>query len=321
MSLPVSGSISFNQINVELGRSGTASLNLNDSTVRSLFGQVSGVIDMNTGHGKSSVVTYNLTIAANTTDYNLHNALVTAGWDGTAVVNATVTINSGIIVGSTSTATYAFDTGVIPAGSTVNIVNNGYIVGRGGNGGNGGANKPYATAPGSGAPGQAGGPAMYLRYAVSITNGSGYIYSGGGGGGGGGVTNGANVGYNSGGGGGGGGAGNVVGAPGANGIGNPYVANGGGLSIGGGGGVGGGVIGGAGGALNMNGVYPSFNGGGGGGGGANGGHGGRAYTNFSGAGFAVGAGGVGGGHGAAITTNGNTVTYVSGNTRVYGGTV
>jgi hypothetical protein len=54
MSLPASGAISMNQVNVELGLGGTTSINLNQATVRTLFGVPSGAISLNDGHGKSS---------------------------------------------------------------------------------------------------------------------------------------------------------------------------------------------------------------------------------------------------------------------------
>jgi hypothetical protein len=54
MTLPASGAISFSNINTELCRSSTAQLSMNCSSVRTLFGQASGAICMNTGHGKSN---------------------------------------------------------------------------------------------------------------------------------------------------------------------------------------------------------------------------------------------------------------------------
>jgi hypothetical protein len=82
---------------------------------------------------------FNQTIASNTNDYNLRNAAIAAGWNQVLALNATVTINAGIFVGSTSTATPGFTTGsTYPAGSTLAIINNGSIVGCGGNGGSGG---------------------------------------------------------------------------------------------------------------------------------------------------------------------------------------
>jgi len=80
---------------------------------------------------------------------------------------------------STSTGSYAFDTGsTFPAGSTLALTNNGIILGRGGDGGTGGLNTTPGTAGG------AGGPAFIARYAISVTN-NGTIGGGGGGGGGG----------------------------------------------------------------------------------------------------------------------------------------
>jgi hypothetical protein len=54
MTLPASGAISFSCINTELGYSSTAAISLNDAAVRGLFGQASGSVCMNTGHGKSN---------------------------------------------------------------------------------------------------------------------------------------------------------------------------------------------------------------------------------------------------------------------------
>jgi hypothetical protein len=53
MTLPVSGPLSFNAINTELGRTATAQLAIDDAGLRTLFGVASGAIDLNTGYGKS----------------------------------------------------------------------------------------------------------------------------------------------------------------------------------------------------------------------------------------------------------------------------
>ena len=57
MTLPASpNTISLSQVNTELGRSATATIDMNDSAVRSLFGRVGSgtTISMSDGHGKSS---------------------------------------------------------------------------------------------------------------------------------------------------------------------------------------------------------------------------------------------------------------------------
>ena len=54
MTLPASGPITMNQVNVELGNSGTTSISLGQSTVRALAGIPSGAISLDSLHGKSN---------------------------------------------------------------------------------------------------------------------------------------------------------------------------------------------------------------------------------------------------------------------------
>ena len=54
MALPSSGQISLNDVNVELGNSGTAQIDMNSAAVRGLFGIASGEIEMSDGYGKAS---------------------------------------------------------------------------------------------------------------------------------------------------------------------------------------------------------------------------------------------------------------------------
>lgn len=119
------------------------------------------------------------TISSDTNNYDLRSAAIAAGWDTVTPLDATVTINSGVYVGSTSTGSYAFQTGSgFPAGSVLRLINNGIILGRGGDGGNGG----QWSANGSG--GGNAGPALLASAAIQITN-NNQIAGGGGGGGGG----------------------------------------------------------------------------------------------------------------------------------------
>jgi hypothetical protein len=114
-----------------------------------------------------------------------------------------VRLRNGVIIGSDSTASHALVTGSWPAGVVLilDIDAGAFVVGRGGDGANGG------SVPSSGSTnGQNGGPALFAGHPTSVNN-SGVIGGGGGGGGGGASgTNAANS-TASGGGGGGGGAG------------------------------------------------------------------------------------------------------------------
>ncbi|GIL18538.1 MAG: hypothetical protein BroJett040_22890 [Oligoflexia bacterium] len=287
---------------------------------------------------------YSVTISSNVQNFNLRNTLMAApyNWNGTTPISVQVTVNSGVYVWSDDTSIAAFDTGSIPVGSSLTIINNGYIMGKGGMGGG------YENS----CVGQSGGSAMNLTLSAVITSTTGYI-AGGGGGGGGYIQSGTV--YHGGGGGAGGGRGGLayhasypnstpgqggaIGLSGTNGTSDTgYNSGGGGGRIlpgstttgpspaiqGGYGGSAGGTgaayfagntagAGGGPGAQGGNGLVPTMgyaSGGGGGWGSA----GGSSYKNGS---TLICSGGAGG---KAINTNGNVVTWSGGSqpATVYG---
>lgn len=207
---------------------------------------------------------------------------------------------------SAGTDSYALRTGVFPAGSILKIVNKGYIVGKGGDGG---AN--------TGGAGGAGNNALFTDMDCEIDNGEGFIFGGGGGGGGyrayysGGPQN---YDIRAGGGGGAGGNGGAgvasakVGAIGAA-VGTTSGENG---TL---------TAGGAGGFVRSDGTtnnvsaYEEVYGGNGGGPGTAGGQGRfvRGGSNLSADMKNVKVPGAGGAAGAAIVKNGKTVTITAGN--------
>lgn len=105
--------------------------------------------------------------------------------DANTVVN--VYVPSGVIVGSSSVNQFAMTTGLWPSGATINLYINGYIVGKGGNGGDGASCKWSDTGGAvitqNATQGQDGGPALEVLHPISIDN-QGVIGGGGGGGGG-----------------------------------------------------------------------------------------------------------------------------------------
>jgi hypothetical protein len=337
MALNASGPISLagatagQSIAVELGLGTTTQISLDQANVRTLAGVPSGAIIMPTNfYGKANRVALSVTFSANTANATVAIASIPGYIAGTSDI--TVTINSGVYLFATSTGASGLTFSGGSSGDTLTIVNNGFIIGQGGNGGD-------QTA----APSTPGGPALSLSYPATINNTNPAAFVAGGGGGGGfGGNNVAGGGGGAGGGNGGGGTGGVGGAGGGLG-----AAGANGSPSGAGGGFGGGAGGGGGGVDNGGpkspGVQPGLGGGGGGkvlpGVGGAGGVG----TNpaFGGAGGSANAGGTpssagagGGGWGAsggstprngggaggrAVTLNGQTVTWVSGNTsRVYG---
>lgn len=257
----------------------------------------------------NSSATSNVSIATSVQNFNLFTAL----GQPSSAVTVNLNVAAGVVIGSVNNTTAAMDLSGLPAGSTINLINLGYIIGQGGNGANGG----WASYPGSGTSiasanlAQAGGNAINgpgSGVTFNITNGSGHIWGGGGGGGGGGAYDGFAAGNGCGNaGGGGGGAGGGIGGTGGLGV---YISGGNAL---GGNGVNGtiGVSGGAGAA----GVGTAA---------------GTAIVGVAGAGGAYGVAGstgvapttataghtavfsAGGGAGKAIALNGGTETFVSG---------
>lgn len=181
----------------ELGLGLTTTISMNGAAVRTLAG-VGGsgtAWSMGSLYGKSNRVVANITISADTQNYVLNTAKVTGYSAGKTDV--TLTINSGIYVGSSSTAGIALDVDTSwNAGDKITIINNGYIVGAGGQGGK----YDFAEENIANYAGFAGGASLRAQRAVVINN-TGTIGGGGGGGGAasGGDTYTANVGTGSGG--------------------------------------------------------------------------------------------------------------------------
>jgi hypothetical protein len=130
------------------------------------------------GGGNKVPPSFSVVISANASNINLRTVANAAGYTGG---NCTITINAGVEIFSTSTATAAVVPGVWPAGVTVTLINKGIISGAGGLGGGPGL---YGYGGGAGNP---GGPALNAAgisgYTFKVDNTLGIIRGGGGGGG------------------------------------------------------------------------------------------------------------------------------------------
>ena len=166
----------WNYLSTETGRDNELVLpTLTQSTPPRIVTKPSSV------NGRSSI---NITILSNTYNYDVfYNAAMT-GLYYPGYTDVTVTINSGVYVGSASTIENALSVSGFTSGDTVSIVNNGNIFGCGGAGGRG---QNLGNQVSSVNNGGAGGDALSISYPTTIQN-NGILAGGGGGGAGGKAT-------------------------------------------------------------------------------------------------------------------------------------
>lgn len=185
MALPASGPISLGDVNVELGLARTLTIHLGATGVRTLYNVPTGAIRLAAdGYGKANRVALSRVFSANTTQTTVTASSIVGYVAGKT--DLTITINAGVIITSTNTATPALTITGATVGDTITIVNNGYIFGMGGAGGRGGGNETSFLVP---VTGNAGGPAIQLTSLTGIpltVRNSGVLAGGSGGGGGGG---------------------------------------------------------------------------------------------------------------------------------------
>lgn len=324
MTLPVSGPLSLNAVNVELGLSGTTLISLNQASVRTLAGVPSGVISMSNLYGKSNRVTAVYNITSNLLSQFSLNINAVSGYVA-GVTDVIINVSAGVYVAAPGTSSVAIYITSGNVGDTVTINNSGYILGAGGAGGIG-----RNSSPGTGGNGSSAIVFQFSPVALTVNNAVGAYICGGGGGGGGGTWGGGGGGAGGGTGGNAfdgattyiGGSGGGIGASGTNGgngtFPNNYYAGGGGgrvipstqttnpLSAVGLGGSGGGVGGGT-----VDGVLGTLPGGYGGGPGQAGTTGIYAQTGGGGGGWGA-NGASGGGSGAAGGNAGNAIIKPTG---------
>ena len=182
MPLPI-GQISLNEIHQEAGGSSGTYCTINDSDIRGLIGKSSGA-ESHFYEWWGASNEFAITISSNTQELDLTSTYMTsAGWNQSSDI--TLTISSGVYIWSDDTSTAALTVAsslaydLSQAGASLTIVNNGYIMGKGGHGGY----YDYRITPNP-ADGEDGGPAISgIGSNLYLTNNSGAYVAGGGGGG------------------------------------------------------------------------------------------------------------------------------------------
>ena len=171
MALQTSGAISLNDIHVEAGGSSGTQVTINDSDVRDLI-SASSASEMEFADFYGASAETVLTSAGTVNGQAQRQEITVSSFISSG---GTLRIPSSIWVWSNSTSTPALTIDI-----SCTIINEGKIIGKGGNGG-------FSSNSSSNRAGKAGGPAIKINSGVTgvtITNSSGAYIAGGGGGGG-----------------------------------------------------------------------------------------------------------------------------------------
>lgn len=166
----------MSEVNLELQRSAIATISLGETAVRKLAGIPSGTISFSSLYNKALEITVVIPGDNYSFDSSIHlYPLVVNALGGRSLSDTEVVIVTSGIKVSYSTAVPCFDFRSWPYCRKLTLVNNGEIVGRGGNGGE--AGQRWSN------PGYPGGAAIGLPpYRLLIQN-NGLLSGGGGGGG------------------------------------------------------------------------------------------------------------------------------------------
>ncbi|WP_412506678.1 hypothetical protein [Roseovarius sp. SYSU LYC5161] len=171
MPLPTTGPISLADIATEFG--GNPPHSISEYYGAAAGVPASGAVGIGAFRSKSAITTFFATITTSQWELNLYNYLTSQGWDSSSEVE--VTVANGVYIWSDNTSVAALKTGG-PYPSGLTLINEGFIMGKGGDGGYQLADRNGYVAP------TTGGPAVELDGPITIDNSSGYIGGGGGGG-------------------------------------------------------------------------------------------------------------------------------------------
>ena len=125
MALPASGAISFNNVNVELNLSGTATISLNDAAVRTLFAKASGAISMSDGYGKSNRAAISYTYSASAANPSLNITTIGGYAAGTSDVNIWLRKDGNDVLASNNRSTVSNGLATIISKSNLLYLNSG----------------------------------------------------------------------------------------------------------------------------------------------------------------------------------------------------